>query len=204
MFWRILLERPNALVLWWICACLTCVSGLRSLERNLNFLICIHVFELVLKNGSDINDWNCLQLLFYFIVLMVIVASLLNWDNFQLVSGFRLKLFRSALWRKHMQLDSKSDFTPNGLTLEFFVRLSLVSSTSYLIGLKFGRIAHSIFFFNGIKFFWLFCLRCILVCFIKMLLPFRHKTLQYRLISLRNDLQIYSIFLWLKSSFSWK
>ena len=78
VFWRILMERPNALALWWICACLTCVSGVRSVERNLNFLRCIHVFDLVLKNGSDINDWNCWQLLFYFIVLIFIVASVIE------------------------------------------------------------------------------------------------------------------------------
>ena len=38
-----------ALASWWHCACLTCISDLRRLEKNLNFLSCIHVLDLVLK-----------------------------------------------------------------------------------------------------------------------------------------------------------
>ena len=72
-----LMELVNAPVRWWPCACLTNVSGLRRLERNF-FLRCIHVFDLVLKYGSDINQGNWLQLLFYFLVLMDIVTAVIG------------------------------------------------------------------------------------------------------------------------------
>ena len=72
--WKMLMEPVNAPALWWPCACLKCVSGLRRLEKFPNFLRYIHIFDLVLKYGWDINEGNWLQLLFYCIVLIGIVA----------------------------------------------------------------------------------------------------------------------------------
>ena len=69
------MEPRNAPARWWLSACLKCISGWRRLEKTLNFLRCIHVFDLVLKSGSDINEGNWLQVLFYFIVLMAIVTA---------------------------------------------------------------------------------------------------------------------------------
>ena len=91
------MEPVNAPARWWPCACLKCVSGLRRLEKTLNFLRCIHVFGRVLKCGSDIIEGNWLQLLFYFIVLVGIVASIIGMSFFSCVSGFKLKFFRIAL-----------------------------------------------------------------------------------------------------------
>ena len=116
-----LMEPVNAPARWWPCACLNCVSGLRRLEKTLNFLICIHVIDLVLKYGSDINKRNWLQLFFNFIVLMGTVGSVIGMSFFSYVSGFRLKFSRSALLRKRLQLVSKSDLTTNGLILGFFL-----------------------------------------------------------------------------------
>ena len=146
-----LMEPVNAPARWWPCACLKCVSGRRRVEKN--FLRCIHVIGLVLNYGSDINEGNWLQLLFYLIVLMVIVASVFGLSFFSYVSGFRLKFSRIALWRKRLQLDSKSDLTTNGLIFGFFVGKWILSSTSYLYGLKVARIAQLLFFFDDIKFF---------------------------------------------------
>ena len=101
-------------------ACLTYVSGLRRREKNLKFSRCIHVFDLVLKFGSDINEGNWLQFLFYFNVLIGIVASVIGMIFFSCFSSFRLKFSRIAHWRKRMQLDSKNDLTTNGLILGFF------------------------------------------------------------------------------------
>ena len=92
-----LIEPVNAPARWWPCACLKCVSGLRRLEKTLNFLRCIHVFDLVLKYGSDINESNLLQLLLYFLVLIGIVASVIGMSFFGCVSGFRLKFSLIAL-----------------------------------------------------------------------------------------------------------
>ena len=116
-----LMEPFNALARWWPCARLKCIAGLRRLEKPWNFLRCIHIFDLVLKDGSDINEGNWLQLLFYLIVLIGIVVSLLEWVFCSCVSGFRLKFFRIALWRKRLQLDSKSDLVTIGLILGFVV-----------------------------------------------------------------------------------
>ena len=147
-----LMEPVNAPARWWSCACLKCVSGLRRLGKTLNFLRCIHVIDLVLKYGSDINEGNWLQLLSYFIVLMVTVGSVVGMSFLSCVSGFRLK-FSIALLRKRLQLDSKSDLTTNGLIVGFFVGKWLLSLTSYLYGLNFATIAQLLFFFEYIKFF---------------------------------------------------
>ena len=115
-----LMEPVNAPAKWWPCACLKCVSGLRRLEKTLKFLRYIHVIDLVLRYGSDINEGNWLQLLFYFIVLIGIVASVIGMSFFfSCVAGFRLKFSRIALWRKRLQLDCKSDLTTNWLILGF-------------------------------------------------------------------------------------
>ena len=74
-------------------------------------------------------------------------------DFFSCVSCFRVKFFRIALWRKRLQLDSKSDLTTNGLILRFFVGIWLLSLTSYLYGLKSARVAQLLFYFDDINFF---------------------------------------------------
>ena len=78
VLWKMLIEPVNAPARWWPWARLNCISGLRRLEKTLNFLRCIHVFDLVLKSGSDINEGNWLQVLFYFIVLMGIVTAVIG------------------------------------------------------------------------------------------------------------------------------
>ena len=62
-------------------------------RKSLNFLRCIHVIDLVLKYGSDINEGNWLQLLFYFIVLMGIVASVIAMSFFLLCFGLKVEVF---------------------------------------------------------------------------------------------------------------
>ena len=73
-----LMEPVNAFAHWWTCACLQCVSGLRALDKTLDFLRFIYVIGLVLKYVSVINEKHWLQILFYFIVLMGIVASVIG------------------------------------------------------------------------------------------------------------------------------
>ena len=85
VLWKMLMEPVNAPARWWPCAHLKCIPGLRRLEKTLNFLRCIHVFDLVPKYGSDINEGNWLQLLFYFSVLVGIVASLIGRGFFSAV-----------------------------------------------------------------------------------------------------------------------
>ena len=59
-----------------------------SAESRKNFLRCIRVIGLVLNYGSDTNEENWLQLLFYLIVLMGIVASVIGLSFFQLSFRF--------------------------------------------------------------------------------------------------------------------
>ena len=175
VFWIILMELVDAPARWWPCACLTCVSGLRRLDRNFYFLRCIHVFELVLKYGSDVNEGYLLQLLFYSIVLTGKVASVIGMSFFSYVSGFRLKFSPIALLRKRLQLDSKSDLSKNVLILGFFGGKWLLSFTSYLYT-KSARIAQLLFFWPH-QLFSMFSLRGILVCSLKKLLLFSHRIL---------------------------
>ena len=57
-------------------------------RKSLNFLRCIQAIDLVLKYGSDISEGSWLQLLFYFIVLMGIVADVIGLSFFQLCFRF--------------------------------------------------------------------------------------------------------------------
>ena len=143
-------------------------------RKSLNFLRCIHVIDLVLKYDSDINEENWLQLLFYLIVLMGIVASAIGLRFFSYVSGFRLKFSRIALWRKRLQLDSKSDLTTNGLILGFFVGkwLHFIS-----VWTKVCKNCSIVFLFWRHQFFSMFSLRGILVCSLKVLVLLSHRIL---------------------------
>ena len=85
VLWKMLMEPVNAHARWCPCACLFSVSGLRRLEKALNFLRCIHVIDLLLEYGSDIKERNWLQFLFYFNVLIGIVASVFGVSFFSAV-----------------------------------------------------------------------------------------------------------------------
>ena len=85
VLWKMLMEPNNAPSRWWPCARLNCISGLRRQDKSFNFLRCIHVFDLVLKYGSDTNEGIWLQLLFYFIVMMGIVTAVNGMSFFSAV-----------------------------------------------------------------------------------------------------------------------
>ena len=150
---KMLVEPVKAHARWWPCACLKCVFGLRRLEKTLNFLRCIHIIDLVLKYASNINEGNWLQLVFQFIVLIGMVASVIGINFFSCVSGFGSKFSRIALWRKRLQLDSKSDLATDGLILGFFVGKWLLPLTCNPCGLKSAWIAYLLFLFDDINFF---------------------------------------------------
>ena len=57
-------------------------------RKTLNFLRCLYVIDMVLNYGSDINERTWLQPLFYFIVLMGIVASVIGMSFLQLCFRF--------------------------------------------------------------------------------------------------------------------
>ena len=171
MLYKMSMLPPNATAPHWPCTCLKCVSSLRRVEKTLNFLRCIHVFDRVLKCGSDKDEGNWLQLLLYFLVLMSIVASAIEMSFFNFFSGFRLKFCRIALWRKRMQLDSQSYFATKGLFLvfllgnDFFRRLLSVWT-------EICKNCWIVVLFWGHHIFSMFSSRGILVCSSKMLVFF--------------------------------
>ena len=59
-----------------------------KIRKSLNFLRYIYVIDMVLKYGSDINEGNWLQLLFYFIALTGIIASIIEMSFLQLSFRF--------------------------------------------------------------------------------------------------------------------
>ena len=159
-------------------------------KKTWKFLRCIHVFDLVLKFGSDTNGRNWLQLLLHFFVMMGKNATVIRTSFLCFVSGFRLKFSRIALWRKRLPLDSKSDLTMNGLILELFVRKWLPSLTSYHYELESARIAQLLFFWWH-QILSMFTSRCNLLCSLKMLVPFNQRIFKFRLVRFSEAMQRY-------------
>ena len=182
------IEPVNGLARWLPCACLKYVSRLRSLEKTLNFFRCIHFIVLVLKYGSDINERNWLQLLFYFIVLMGMVDFVVGMRFLSCVSGFILKFSRIAFWRKRLHLDSKNDLTRNVFYwFSGFFCWKMASFVNFIsVWTEICKNCSIFILFWRHQVFPMFSLRGILVCFLKMLVLFSHRILQYRLISFRN------------------
>ena len=164
-----LMEPVNAPARWWPCACLKCVSGQRTLEKSLNFLRYIHVFDRVLKCGSDINEGNWLQLLFYFIVLIGIVVSVIGMSFLQLCFRFQVEVFSYCTLMKTF---------PNGFQkwfghewIVFGVFCSKKASFVDFISL-WSEVWENCSIVNRFcrhQFFSMFCLGGIVVCSLKML-----------------------------------
>ena len=62
-------------------------------RKNLTFLRCIHLWDLVLKSCEDINEGNWTQLPFIFAGLVKIVASLVGMSLFHLWVTFQVDVF---------------------------------------------------------------------------------------------------------------
>ena len=149
-----LMEPVIAPARWWPWACLKSVSGLLRLEKTLYFLRCIHVIDLVLKYGSDINEGNWLQLLFYFIVLMGTVASVIGMSFFQLCFRFWIEVFSYCTFTETFAIGFQKWFDHQWIDCEvFFVEKWLLSLTSYLYGLKFARKLNCCSFLTTSNFF---------------------------------------------------
>ena len=156
VLWKMLMELVIAPARWWPCACLKCVSGLRRLEKSLNFLRCIHVIDLVLKYGW--HKWrklNTASFLSHCIDgLMGIVTADIGMSFFSYVSGFRLKFFSYCTLTERFAIGFQKWFDHEWIDFGFFfVGKWLLSSTSYLYGLKSARIAQFLLFFDDNKFF---------------------------------------------------
>ena len=191
VLWKTLMEPVNALARWWPCACLKCVSGLRRLGKTLNFLRCIHVFDLVLNYGSDINEGNWLQLLFYLIVLMGVVGSDIGMSLFSYVSGFRLKFFSYCTLTETFAIGFQKWFDHEWIDFGDFC-WQMASSVDLLsVWIEVCKNCSIVVLFWRHQIFSMFSLRGILVCSLKMLVLFSHMILWYRLISFGKSMQHY-------------
>ena len=139
------------------------------------------------KIGSGKNEGNWLQLLFHFIVLMGIKASVLGMKSFMLCFRFQIEVFSYCTLTETFPFGFQKWFTVNGLILGFLVQKWRLPLNSYLHGLK-SAVAVELFFFDDIG-FSVFSLRGILVCCLKTILLFSHWILPDRLKSPRNAIQ---------------
>ena len=168
VLWKMLMESVDALSCWWPCACLKYVSGLRRLEKTLNFLRCIHVVDLVLKYVSDIYEENRLQLLLYFLVFMGIVTAVIGNRFFSAVFqvldwSFLVLHFDGNVcnWIPKLIWSRMDWFWGFLLGTGFFRRLHIC------IDLNVQELLNCCSFW-GHQFFSMFRLRVILVCSLKM------------------------------------
>ena len=122
-------------------------------RKSLNFLRCIYVIDLVVKYGSDINEGNWLQLLFFHCIdgyscrrycneFFSVMFQILDWSI--LVLHFDANMCN---WIPKVIWPWMDWF------LGFFVGNWLLSLTSYMYGLKTARDAQLLFYFDDIKYF---------------------------------------------------
>ena len=142
--------------------------------KALKFLRCIHVFDLVLKYVSDINEGNWLQLLFYFIILTGRVTAVIEIKFFSAVFhvldwSFLLLHFDGNVcnWIPKVIWPRMDWFWGFLLEKSFFRWLNICMDWNLQELLNF----HS---FWRHQIFSIFSLRGILVCSLKKLVLFSH------------------------------
>ena len=168
VLWKILMEPVNAHARWWPCVCLECGSGLRSLEKTLDFFRCIHVFDRVLKCGSDINEGNWLQLLFHFFVLVGIVASLI-WMSFsQLCFRFYIEVLSYCTLTETFAIGFQKWFGLQWIDFRVF-RSEMASFVDFIsVGTEISKNCSIFNRFWRHQLFSMFSVRGNLVCSIKI------------------------------------
>ena len=176
VLWKVLMEPVNALAHRWPCASLKSVSGLRRLEKTLNFLRCIchwpgaqrwfrHKWRRLVTASlllHCIGGYSCLR---YWNEFFSAVFHVLHWTF--LVLHFS---------RKRLQLESKSDLTTNGLIFGFLSDYASFRRLHICMDWNLHELLICYFFWRH-QIFSMFRLRGILVCSLKMLVLFSHKIL---------------------------
>ena len=177
VLWKILMEPVNANARWWSCSSLKCGSGLRRLGKTLDFLRRINVNDLVLKYCSDKNEGNWLQLLFHFIVLMAIVASVSGKSFFQLCFRFWIEVFSYCTLTETFAIGFQKWFDHERIDFGVFCSkmASLVDFVS--VWTEICKNCSFSFLFWQHQWFSIFRLRAILVCSLKMLVLFSRRIL---------------------------
>ena len=153
VLWKMWMEPVNALARWWPCACLKCVSGLRRLEKTLNFLRCLHVFDLMLKYGSDINEGNWLQLLFFLISLIGIVVSVIGMSFLHLCFRFYIEVFSYCTLTETFAIGFQNWIGHEWIDFGVFCS-EMASFVDFIsVWTEICKNCSTFFFFDDIKFF---------------------------------------------------
>ena len=164
----IVMEPPMAPACLRPCACLKCISGLRT------FLRCLHVSDMVIYYCSDIIEGNWPQLFFHIFVSMCKIASVIGMSFFH--RCFRLKFFRIAVSRERVQMESKTDSATTGFVWSFL----LVYASFRRLHICMDWNLHELikcFSFLTTSIFLEVSFRGIMVCSLNMLVRFCHRIL---------------------------
>ena len=89
-------------------------------RKNWNFLRCIPVFDLVLKNCSDINEGKWLQVLFHFFVLMGKVSWDIGVSFFLLCFRFLIEVFSFCTFTETFAIGFQNWFDNKWIDFEVF------------------------------------------------------------------------------------
>ena len=126
-------------------------------RKKWNFLRCIPVFDLVLKNCSDINEGKWLQFLFHFFVLMIKVSWDIGVSFFLLCFRFLIEVFSFCTFTETFAIGFQNWLDHKWIDFEFFQWNMAFFVDFYLYGLIFATIAQTCFPFDEIE----FCLKLV-------------------------------------------
>ena len=141
-------------------------------RKNWNFLRRIPVFDLVLKNCSDINEGNWLQLLVHFIVLMGVVSSVIGMSFFLLCFRFLIEVFSFCTFTETFAIGFQNWFDHKWIDFEVF-QWKMAFFVDFLsVWTDICNNCSNLFPFWRHQIFSIVSLRGILVCSLKMLVPF--------------------------------
>ena len=145
-------------------------------RKNLEFLRCLHVFDRVLKCGSDINEGNWLQVFFYFFVLVGIVASVVGMGFFQLCFRFYFEAFLYCSLTETVAIGFQKWFDHEWIDFVIFC-WKMASIVDFISVWTESKNWSFVILFCRHHFFSMFRLRGILVGSLKMFLLFSHRIL---------------------------
>ena len=128
---KLIIEIFTATARRWPCCCRKFFFWLAETRKSLIILRCIYANNLVLKYGSDIKEGSWLQLLFYFFVLMGIVASVIGMSFFQLCFRFQIEVFSYSTYTEMFAIGFQKWFDHGWIDFGFFCR-KMVSFVDFI------------------------------------------------------------------------
>ena len=163
-------EPVIALAHWWHCACLKCVSGLRRLKKTLNFLRCIHIFELVLKYGW--HKWRKVDTSSLLLHRFDGYSCLRYWNVFfQLFFRFYIEVFSYCILTETFASGFQKWFGHEWIDFRVFLDLLPLASSVDLLSVWTENCKNCsiLFLFDNWQHqsFSIFSFRVILVCSLK-------------------------------------